>query len=368
MQTFFNNPQGLQHGTLYSPTWDYAKDGLLRNLEKVTSYYKTRPFTVRSQHILVRLLNSIGVSQEISLERYYDIVDAKSLNIGMHFKMTSSISTGAIFNGVFYGPGSKEILIATNDSFNPFAANKNWRNVRAVTALLHTKSDLDLMLADGTNKSYAEGISVVAINIPLLAIQYRAFCNEQYVNMQRDGNSPHTAAQFIHMYVLPNLLYSQLDMALFNRFNCLLKGEPFTTNSSSHPFFLLDYSKYIDNYYLKVIDYLDKSERDFENIMQLIPMVSSKDLVEALMLPDWVSTRQVRWAEIVSRLKAIDLLTLLAPEAGNKRNRSEVNMFLREFKLAEQEGIFRSLPFSIRDDVVSEVEVIRHRVGTEQKH
>ena len=69
---------------------------------------------VESSHFLVRLLQSITVPQSQNIERYYDNVDAISLNVSMALKMTSAISKGEMFDGVFYGKGNPEILIAHN--------------------------------------------------------------------------------------------------------------------------------------------------------------------------------------------------------------------------------------------------------------
>ena len=359
MQSFFNDSSTIQHGELVNPNWIYAKAGLLANIKKVVDFYHQSEMAVKSQHFLVNLLLSIGIDQKLDLERYYDAVDTKGLGIGRSFHMTSSLSYGGIFNGVFYGPKSKEVLIAINDSFDPFWVDKHWKNVCAIRPLLITQSDLSMALPDGKNKSTSEGLSVIAINIPMLAVQYRAFCIEQAKNEynKADTLSP---GHFVHMFVLPNMLLEQTNMALFNRFNNLLLGAPMSETAAKHPFFLIDYSKFVDRFYNIVIKYLDKSDRNFNTILSLVPMLNG-NLKTVLRLPDFAPTRQVWWAEVLSRLDAVEFLTNIAPNGGTKLNHSDVNYFLREFNMLENNNIFNSAPMEIREDAEIKISNIRNK-------
>ncbi len=330
MQQFFN--QNVESARLAprSPSWDYAKAGLQRNLETVLRYYKIRPFSVKSNHILVRLLNSLGVAHDQNIERFHDIVEAKAPYIGMTFKMTSSIHKGILHDGLFYGEGVKEIIFATNEYFNPYDVEKHWQDTAAVTVLDHPRSDLDMLLASGRTTGTATGISVIAVNIPKLAVQYRTFAKIQFEKMQT-GQSPLTTAQFVHMYVLPNMVASHLDVALFNRAVNMTTGAPMSTSTVKHRFPLIDYTKRVDDVYEDITKFIHTNDRDFYTILQSFPTVSSANLMEVNRLPDQAPTRQVAWAEILTRLKTLDWLTEISPNHGTRYNRSELNYFVREF-------------------------------------
>jgi hypothetical protein len=359
MQYFFNENDTANLSQYRSPNWDYARNGLLSNIEKARDFYSSQAIAVPSQHILVRMLDALGVNHSYNLDRFADIIDARALNMAMAFKMTSSVSIGTLFNGTFYGKGSKEILIGINDRFDVLEADKNWKNVRAVNVLLTTRTDLSTVLPDGKAYSFNDGISVVSINIPLLAVQYRAFLNNQFKSSYFQTGDALTTGHFVNMYVLPNMLYSQTDMILFNRLNSLLLGSPLQTNNYRPPFYQVDYTKNVDRYYLKLIDYFGKSQRDFRTILSILPMVGAQNFKEGLRLPDFASTRQIFWAEVLTRLDAVLMLTKLSPASGTLLNASDVNYFLREFNLLDQDNIFDTAPDAIKEEAHRKIIEIR---------
>lgn len=343
MRTFFNIESPFGQPALRPTEWPYAEAGLLRNLQTVKDYYKIRPFAVKSEHILTRLLNNIGVPYSFNLERFYDIVDTKGLQVASSFKFTSSLNRGQMFKGIFFGEDSEEVLMAIDDSFNPFTVYRNWKTVSAVKVILHPKSDLGLTLANGKRSGTDTGLSVITINVPMLAVQFKAFLEYQTKNYLEKGLNTHTVAQFIHMYVLPNMLDTQLDISLFNRAYNLVVGAPMGSQTKTHPFYLTDYSKHVDKSYTQLVEYFKTNERHYKIILKSFFAVSIADFEKLLVLPDNAPTRQVIWAEFIARLRALEFLVKLSPSNGNKLNRSENNLFYRTFKLYESDKVLESI-------------------------
>lgn len=343
MRTFFNTESPFGQPVFKPLEWPYAQAGLLRNLQSVKDFYKTRPFAVRSEHILARLLNNLGVPYSLNLDRFHDIVDTRALAASASFRFTSSLNKGQMFKGVFYGEDSEEVLMAIDDVFNPFQVYKDWKNTSAVTVLAHPKSDLGLTLPNGKRSGTETGLSVIAINIPMLAVQFKAFLDDQTKNFLEKGLPTHTVAQFIHMYVLPNMLDSQLEVALFNRAYNLVMGAPMGEETKKHPFFLLSYTKQVDNSYSQVIDYLKENDRHYKIALKSFPGVSTKDFEILLKTPDNTPTKQVVWAEFIARIRALEFLVRLSPSNGNKLNRSENNLFYRTLKLYQNDNTLESV-------------------------
>lgn len=343
MQHFFNFLYPVGQNALRPVQWPYAEAGLNRNLAIVKNYYSTRPFAVKSDHILARLLNNLGVSFNHPLERFYDIIDSRALPLSSVFRMTSSINKGIMFKGNFFGENSEEILMATDDGFNPHAVYRDWKTTSAVTVLMHPKSDLGFTLANGKKSGTETGVSVVQINIPMLAVQFRAFLQDQKVNFIDKGLDTRTVAQFIHMYVLPNMLDSQLDIALFNRAYNLVIGAPMGEQTKRHAFYLTDYSKQVDNTYKETIQYFSNNDKHYKIILKSFFGVTSEDFEKLFVLPDNAPTRQILWAELVARIKVLEFLVKLSPSNGDKLNKSENNFFTRTFKLYESDKVLESV-------------------------
>lgn len=345
------------------PEWLYVRDGLNRNLATVLRYSRKNPTAVESSHFLVRLLHSIPVPQSHNLERYYENVDAMALNVSMALKMTSPINQGKLFDGVFYGPGNSEILIAHNEGFDFEKAHQDWENLAPVQVLRHPMSDLGLPILDGDNYGAEVGLVVVSINIPMLALQYRAFRINEDLVTDGERDSQRSVMQFIRMYVLPNMLPSHLDLALFNRMDNLEKGAPLGASLYRHPFYMTDYASralYVQEH---ILDNLRKFSKDFSGILRSVPAVTKETMDEVMATPDLAPTRQVLWALVLSRLNAISFMFRVAKDGPGTRNQSEVSRFKRAALAWKSDHLMRSmLPLDMYFEVESEINGILERL------
>ena len=344
MHSLFNFVATANPGILTFPEWGWVRDGLKRNLGTVIAYYRKHPKAVRSDHFLVRLLGSINVPQSLEIERYYDNVDALALNMSMALKMTSSIYKGAVFNGTFYGPGSAEILIAHNTDFDPRQASQNWQNLTPVKVLRHPRSDLGLNLPDGFNTGSETGLTVIAINIPMLAVQYRAFrLNEIYVT-HGDQESQRSLMQFVHMYVLPNMMASHLDYAVFNRINNFSRGAPLGESRVKHPFALAQgFDRKANELQQGILERFDEVGKNFIGILKSIPAVSGENMEQVMRLPDLAQTLQVDWALTISRLPMLSFLFRESKGGARERDQSEVNRIQRSVQQYKSGNVFRQM-------------------------
>lgn len=327
MQYFFNYSSPVGKSTIVPPNWRFVKDGLNRNLKTVTDYYNSRIMSVKSNHLLVRLLTGLGVSMTHQIERYHQIVEAKALQYSAGFKLTSSISKGALFKGVFFGDNYLEALIATDETFNPYEARDNWESLKPVTCVYHNKSDLDLLIPNGKIQSTDEGVAVIAINIPMLAVQFRCFLEETFKNFEENNAILQSAATFVHMYVLPGMLESQLNIAMFNRAYNLLTGRPMSESLKKHPFYITDFGESVDKIYLDQIKFFKQSNKDFSSILRTF-QTATGSFQDALELPSIASTRQVVWAEVLARITAIEFMAKLSTDGGWKNNTATMNDFM----------------------------------------
>jgi hypothetical protein len=343
MYNLFNLMAPAGQGVHKDPAWLYVRDGLKRSLGTVISYYRKHPMAVQSSHFLVRLLHSITVPQSMNLERYYDNVDAMALNMSMALKMTSPIYRGHLFDGVFYGQDCPEVLIAHTDAFDPFEAHRNWQNLCPVKVLRHPKSDLGMNLPDGTHSGSETGLAVIAINIPMLAIQYRAFRLNEEMLADINPESQRSIMQFIHMYVLPNMLFSHLDIALFNRMENHRKGAPLGETTKQHPFYLTDFTDKVDRVQEGILHNLQRAGKDFTGILRSVPLVTKDTLERAMALPDVAPTRQVLWGLVLARLPILTFLFSVLEDGPGMRSRTEVNRVLRAIQQWKTDQLLRTM-------------------------
>ena len=361
MYSLYNHNTPTTQGVLKIQDWIYVSNGLEKNLNTVIKYYRFNPMAVHSDHFLVKLLQSITIPQSQITERYYNNVDTMSLNLSMELKMTSSIFRGSLFNGIFFSKDTDEILIADDSSIDPFTEIEDWQNIKAVNILSSPRSDLGLNLLDGTNTGIEDGIAVINIHIPLLALQYRSFrLNEDKINTDNKiMDNTLSIMHFIHMYVLPNMLYSYLDHAVFNRISNLELGLPLGVSKKKHPFYLPDYSAKLQYVHTTILDVLKKENKDFNGILLNIPMVNNKNAAELMQIPDMALTRQLLWSLVIARLPELKFLCRLSKDSIGNKNQSEINRIVRYFLNYKSDNSIKSmLPLDRYLDVADDMEVI----------
>lgn len=360
MQNLFSLMPEVHLGTFKVPQWLYVREGLQRNVAAVQAYARQNPTAVRAQHFLVRLLGAIDVSHAHNLERYYDIVDSRALNVAMALKMTSPIYPGQVFEGEFYGWGNREILIAHNTDFDPYEAHQNWQSLAPIQVLRHPLSDLGLPILDGVKNFGSEkGLVVLLINIPLLAVQYRAFSQDDDRYNQDLPGSMRTVEQFLRMYVLPNMLASHLDLAIFNRISCLQAHQPVGHSTYRHPFFLPDYSHRCDQVLQEVLDKLYLGSQMLPGILRSVPAVTLENMDEVMRVPQVVQTRQVLWALITARTNALSFMFKASRLGAAITNGQEVQRLRRAALSWKSDKILRSaLPIDLFWQVQREIDGI----------
>lgn len=327
MHTLFNIDFNSSAGVVKLPDWIYIRDNLLKSLDTFTTYYRNNTTSVKSNHLLVKILQNIAVSQTLELNKYYNAVDAMADNLSMAMGLTSPISKGKIFNNVFYGANSNEIIINVDGPFSAEYVDKNWQSVSSVRVLRHDRTNLALNPLKGDDR-YRSEISIVSINIPLLAVQYRAFRNAE--KLISDNDTMRSAMQFVAMYVLPNMLASHLDHAIVNRFKSMVLNLPLEKFDSATPFFQLDLTNRVDKVLRELVDRFSTTKCRFEVILKSIQTISKDNAFELMKIPGIAFTRQVNWALVVSRLKMLETLFVLNDLSETNENQANMNRIIRQ--------------------------------------
>lgn len=299
---------------------------------------------VPSEHLLVRLVQSIPVPLRLSAERFYDNIDMVSLNMASAFNLTSPLNKGEVKDGIFYGPGVPEIIIADDTPVDPLHCTKEWKNLAPVKVLTHPRSDLILSIPNGRRHSEENAISVIYIHVPMLCLQYRAFrLTEEAITGQQESQL--SVMQFIYMYVLPNMMPGHLDIALFNRFDKMFRGKQLGHNTEKISLYMPNYDRQVDEAYEQVLTYLEKNPRNFVGTLQTIPTVTADSAFEALQIPRMMPTRQIDWAVTVARLRALAFLADSSRRHKNMINRKDINLILQDLSFLKNSNALKtSLP------------------------
>lgn len=343
MYSLFQNYSRKEYGILRLPEWAQYRDALRRNLATIIQFYNNTSYTVASDHFLVRILQSIALGRNMDTERYYANLTPLALTLASPLQLTSSISTGKLFNGIFYGKGNQEVIIAVDDYFDPIVAQKNWKSLTPVRVLRHPFTDLMLNIPNGQTKSIEQGLCVITVNIPMLAMQYRSFCQEEKLRVESGAtDAMRNVMQYVAMYALPGMLFTHLDHALFNRMNHLWNNFPINHGRSLHPMQLLDVGRQVSSLHLRMIEQLKRSGYNFAQTLAYIPGAVQNDMEKAMLVPDVVPTRQVLWSIVLARLPVLLFLFNTAKNGAKIRDQKEVDQIAETFLQLKRQRVFES--------------------------
>lgn len=360
MYSLFQYDPKIEYGTVHLSEWTYLKDGLTRNLVTVLNHYRHNSYSVAADHLLVQLLQSINVPLSLSLDRYFANVNPVALSLASPFRLTSPINSGKIFNGTFYGKGNQEVLIAVDEWFDAEKVAKDWENITPVRVIRHPFSDLELNIPNGRIKSQEQGVVVVAINIALLAVQYRSFYYAELNKQKADPTYvPGNMMQFVYMFVLPNMLGSHLDYVLFNRISNHLRHIPNHKTRPGHPMMLTDYSRQVATVQLRMLEVLKRSNYSFGATLYFLPAVVRENMERALLVPDVAPTRAVLWALILARLPALLFLIDTAKYGTRMRNQKEADEIGETLARLKRQRVFDSvLPAELYEETMATIDEV----------
>lgn len=322
---------------------------IAEDVNHVVDYYHTGAFHVKTDHILVRLLAAMHTPLAYDLDHYYETASARALFVANSLEFTSAINVGRWFDGIFYR-GSKELILAYCGLDQPAQLALDWKNLRPVKVLECPVSNMAYMLPNGHDHNSETGYAVIGIDIPALMVMYRCFTLEQRAKADTAGTEHLNAYHFVGKYVLPNMLYSQTDLVLFNRLMNLHIGAPMGESSKRHPFHISDYTGWLDRGLKETVKRVSTLRMEYSNILEQVPRVFRDS---PLKMPDIAETRQVWWALFTTRFRAIQFLLNVAGDAGKHYNQALVNTLVIDLKRFKSENVLeKRLPPELYDDIL----------------
>lgn len=317
----------------------YSLKGLRSNLERVVHYNRIYPRAVKPNHFLVRLIHSLNVPMTMDPQRMVDVVSERTEGVGMAMNITSPLNKGRIFHpGVLYGEGSQEILIADSTYFDVREHQDSWEELRPLEFLYHPKTDLGMDLPWGLHNNEESGLSVIRINVPMLAFQYQQWRQREW---SFNPENQRTVMQFIASYPLNNLLYSQVDWAILNRIIHTYRGLPCADSQVRKPFQLTDYTDRLQVAVDQMVHDYRTRAFTMEQLLDSIQLLGAPTALERVALPKLLATRQVKWALMMAREPLVRFLVDWNNETGNKKNRAQLIKVRQELIRFHNDNVLR---------------------------
>lgn len=322
------------------PAWNYIKDRLNGvNIPTVLNYYHSNPYPVQNQHLLVRLIQTMNLPFSMDYDEYIFRASSKTPRLCGPLGITHSVTTGKLWQpGVFYNDRCKEIIIGHSERFDTEYAVKNWKDLQPVTVLRHDYSDLSFSRQDGNYPISKDAWAVIAINVPMLMLQYRRFMETQGIlpNGSRLSNGV-----FVGMYPVTNMLRSHLDLCIWNRWLAFCYDKDADEQRSKHPFGMPDLRTHINSIWPVLADHFYKKTMSFQEMLRFVPMVSKDSMFDRTQMPQVAPTKNITWAIAVALLPAIAYVVDVNIQFDNTTNASEINQLKLDLIRIASDNLFR---------------------------
>lgn len=327
----------------------------------LTDYYQFSSYRLPNDHLLVQIVKNLEYSLETPFEKVVETVYARAPYVANHFNLTSSLQKGTPKKNVFYANRNNDMVdyVFSNSliDIDPFDEEKIWKDLSPLKVLHHTCTDFRLLPINGQNDIPWNGYSVVHIDIPLLALQYREWCLDKVMNF--DSEAIYNANKFIVTNVLPKLYKSHMDYVMIN----LMAVKENTLSKVVHgrwlPIALPDIQKPAEAAINEIHKKLSMSRRQYMHTLESFPTIFSKNGLELLKMPFVVSTRQDNWLQMLTRLPVIETLIQLQSKPGRDVNKGFINDFKRNIDFflnaKEYDNVY---PIEKRKDMIEKLQKI----------
>ena len=307
------------------PLYEYIVKGLNTELTRIKDYYRQNLWVVNNTHILRKILVDIENKIALSPEALVRSVRSDTLRYCRAYGINSPIFNAGIQNdGNFYNKKNPEVFLNAEYDFDVENCYKEYKNLKPVRVVSHEFSDLNLYLPSGKYISDECGLCVFTIDLALLALQYKAWTDKERYPEGKDYALP--MHNFIHSYVLTNMLDSHVDVAIFNRFRYLAQEKPIPKPTQSLPFYIADYSEKVDWCHRKLLEVFDKQPNDYLQRLNALPSVTYGTYYRSVAIPDMAPTRNIKWALLLAKINSVELML----DIDDKTDSQSIAMVQRE--------------------------------------
>lgn len=270
-----NNIQEIDRLSPYSQSIRRIKEEVLYNYSDIKEYYKQIAHYIPNDHILMVLVNKIkeypGYNEDL-----YRVIERNLQSITTMLGITSHVNPGDIHDKAFY---TKQCTIVTCEYYNYYdIENIPYQDIRPVRVLNHELYDSSLNLPDIHNHIKHNGISVVGIDIPALAVMYSKWF---ILNNKKTIEEQEKTSFFIGRYILPNMIPEQHDIAIRNRLIAMNNGIEVPINHKTvHN--EVDYTRDLIIALNSIIMKINTNTKHYTIDLYKIPMVFSNNMLESV--------------------------------------------------------------------------------------
>lgn len=276
--------QKKNQAMLASPRHGYMAGRILEGIIRATYNYRRTTYFVEADHILVKILQQIGLSYKNNDKQFYAEVDMRTSRIARAVGFNDyNAKVGAAPKNSFFGKGITEFYVSVTNGYTDLIKEEGlWQEFQPVKVLSHPHDEVTFNIRNGSTTASITGTAVIAIDIPLLAIQYYKWRKWAEANLDLMP----TIEQFVFQYPLVNMLPSDIQVCYFNKLSKAMVGNSTTNEKKNFTFTLPDVSRVVDEDIDYVLDHVYNAPRNMIDLSQSLMLPNNGTVWDQLQLPN----------------------------------------------------------------------------------
>jgi len=295
-------------------------------IKKLRNYYKTSSKFVYNKHLIARYISNLDMDIHLDIIDYVKVVHSNAEYLAKQFHITSDYSRGRVHANLFYKNSVDILLSISNNDINIFDIEESWYDIEAIKCIYHNDTDLDLQLPDGSKELAYEQLYVFEIDLTIIMVQYKYWALQR-LNSGMSSN-PNV---FVGSFLLPSMLPSIFNIALFNRFISIASKVDIPTYRIEHKIPILDLHKTVDKVYSKVSKEISNTSITLPMLLETIPSMRSN--LEVLSIDKVFYNSNTEWVLWTARVKYIKDIIVILGTKGKARNTDIINAIPNDIKL-----------------------------------
>lgn len=302
---------------------------MLREISRVKAYHCKSNYVVNGDHLINQLLLHLNVSTERDIESYVRICGIETERLARVFNLVHPVvSKPEINSGHFYNSDTKEFIILHSEEFDYNRAYNKWDKLVPIKVHSHNFTDVDFRIPDGkyTNSNYEGGYSVISINLPMLALQYKAWLDK--VRSKQEYKTQ--TVNFIYQYPLVNMLDRHLEITIINRLMNMYYGKPVAKYKSAHPIVTTNVDIQLDNILNSRIKIIKSGKYKFDQLFTMFEGLKRRDWLTILRPIDISPVRSVKWVLELQVLDYFEFFVHVRKDVGGNYNNMELTRAVRD--------------------------------------
>lgn len=312
--------------------------------------------SVPADHWMVSLIFTLGQKLGYDLDRtvedVYRRVGFLTTEIASTFGFTTVSNAGRLHIG---DSGNTTIYLVGESPFRSGVTRLTpYEDIVPIRYLSHDSTNLCMGSPAEAEPLIGLGMDSIELDLGLLMLQFTLWTKAQMESGETDLRTPQF---FVAMHVLPKLKCSQYAIAFMNRITAIAEGLPVNDTNYRLSKAFPNRSQVGQNVLESISRIILSRDVSFEYLLGVLPVPVMRSLGQVVTLPDYLPTRQVTWALVLSRYNLLRYLFAMARVDVFRAKRWPVNDIRRVItRMINDGGLRMTLGMSAREEVQRKLE------------